>query len=54
MRVNVRAGLGWTFSKSGDGLVPEPTAEVYRQEKELLLRPDFEQLIRNAFAEGKL
>lgn len=43
-----------TEGPSNTSLVPEPTAEVYRQEKELLLRPDFEQLIRNAFAEGKL
>jgi hypothetical protein len=39
---------------STTSFVPEPTADAYRQEKELLLRPDFERLIRDAFAEGRL
>jgi hypothetical protein len=39
---------------STTSFVPEPTADAYRQEKELLLRPDFERLIRDAFAEGNL
>lgn len=43
-----------TEGPSNTSLAPEPTAEAYRHEKELLLRPDFERLIRDAFAEGNL
>lgn len=39
---------------SHTSFVPEPTADAYRQERELLLRPDFERLVRDAFQEGKL
>jgi hypothetical protein len=43
-----------TEGPSTTSLVPEPRADAYRQERELLLRPDFERLIRDAYAEGKL
>jgi hypothetical protein len=35
-------------------LGPEDISAAYRHERELLLRPDFEQIARTAFEEGKL
>jgi len=35
-------------------IAPTATAEAYKQEKALLLRPDLEQLARSAFKEGRL
>ena len=43
-----------TEGPGSTSFVPEPTADAYRQERELLLRPDFERLVRDAFQEGKL
>lgn len=39
---------------SNTSFTPESTSEAYRHERELLLRPDFEKLAKEAFAEGKL
>jgi hypothetical protein len=35
-------------------LAPTPTADAYKYEKELLLRPDLEQMAKAAFEEGRL
>jgi hypothetical protein len=44
------------FSEVGaEGFIaPTSTADAYKYEKELLLRPDFEQLAKTAFEEGRL
>ncbi len=35
-------------------IAPTPTAEAFKYERDLLLRPDFEQMARTAFKEGRL
>jgi hypothetical protein len=40
--------------KGSGYIAPTDTAAAYRYERELLLRPDFEQLAKTAFKEGKL